>query len=178
MAAPRGTLSPTISETMKVEFVSYHSGAKRLHYAHTRPSQSTHTLDPHNKTEVGRRLAFEILSKVFNISNLPRIPAATAAYFTPRVGRTSIAFQQSSIDWGLHWGGTHNCTVCCTNETAAIEICYSSANNTDCADQSSGWRPAKSEWQGGILVLLGLKDAPTGLFVCFAPCRLARPMDI
>ena len=68
-------------------------------------------IHPHNKTEVGRRLAMPIRRLVFNATDVwnAGVPStATDAFVTS--GTLHVVFNTSG---GVTWGPTQNCTTCC-----------------------------------------------------------------
>jgi hypothetical protein len=113
-------------------------------------------IHPHNKTEVGRRLALEIRAKVFKTPNLPRIPAPLPGPVQVKSRPGLLADDPSSSfgikfndevtksPFGLVWSGTHNCTVCCNASTTEIvEVC----SGNDCRNQNSiDWTVAAARW--------------------------------
>ena len=100
-------------------------------------------IHPHNKTEVARRLAIEIRAKVFGVQGLPHIPEVSSACTNKNSpNRLEISFEPTVTD--LRWGGTHNCTECCTINTTVVEVC--AAN--DCTNQTSvAWTAIAARWE-------------------------------
>jgi hypothetical protein len=73
-------------------------------------------IHPHNKTEVGRRLALEIRAKVLGVRGLPRITEPIGPVRAhPSQSELLIQFTSDARAVSeLGWGGTHNCSECCT----------------------------------------------------------------
>jgi hypothetical protein len=139
-------------------------------------------IHPHNKTEVGRRLALEIRAKVFKTPNLPRIPAPLPGpvqvksrpglraddpsspfgvkfnddVTAPYAATFGIKFNDEvTATGGLVWSGTHNCTICCNASTTEIvEVC----SGNDCRNQKSvDWTVAAAQWnqnEGELTVIV------------------------
>jgi hypothetical protein len=72
-------------------------------------------IHPHNKTEVGRRLAMPMRRLVFNATDVwnDGVPStATDAFVTGATDMLRVVFNTSG---GVTWGKTQNCTTCCTS---------------------------------------------------------------
>lgn len=105
-------------------------------------------IHPHNKTEVGRRLALEIRAKVFGVRGLPRI---TKPIEPARVNSSGLLIQFMSDGRAvsqLGWGGTHNCSECCSpGGTEVVELC-----DAGCANETlARWHVAPAVWDGSGL---------------------------
>eukprot|EP00038_Savillea_parva_P009301 m.182602 g.182602 ORF g.182602 m.182602 type:complete len:550 (+) comp15578_c0_seq1:186-1835(+) len=97
-------------------------------------------IHPHNKTEVGRRLALAIRSQVFGTPNLPHISVAQRAEWLPGSSTLDVAFTDSTQT--LQWGPTHNCTLCCDETMATVEVCAAS----NCSDPTVTWTSVRAAW--------------------------------
>jgi hypothetical protein len=124
-------------------------------------------IHPHNKTEVGRRLALEIRAKVFGKRNLPRITRPVDPIPRPsprsdeplmilftREGASSSSSGGGSTDHAgglrLTWGPTHNCSVCCGPSTEVVEVCQQGCESQT---STSAWRVTGATWdhqRGGL----------------------------
>jgi hypothetical protein len=79
--------------------------------------------------------AIEVLTRVFNVSGLPK--HATAENFTVVGcdGGKQIGVQFNAAPTSLRWGPTHNCTICCANTTQVLEVC----NSDNCDEPKATW---------------------------------------
>lgn len=125
-------------------------------------------IHPHNKSEVGRRLALEIRAKVFKADGLPRIPTPEDPIgYSPRADEPLLirflAGGRHDANLTLSWKGTHNCSVCCASSTAVVEVC---STGLGCENQTSpAWRMVSAAWDApaGGLRLQAVSPVPTAV---------------
>lgn len=76
-------------------------------------------IHPHNKTEVGRRLAFAVRRQVFNRTSLPDVSVPVSAEMTTS---TQLSVNFAPAVTALSWGPTHNCSACCTPHMRVLSV--------------------------------------------------------
>lgn len=85
---------------------------------------------PHNKTEVGRRLALAVRRVAFNqtVHPWPEPIEARGASVQQGQGQgqgqevLQVSFTKGVPGLALHWGPTHNCTQCCRPEERVVQV--------------------------------------------------------
>jgi hypothetical protein len=84
-------------------------------------------IHPHNKTEVGRRLAMAIRRQVFHRTDSQIAPPHTVAnqarLDTTVTTGSSVGVSFVPAPMLLRWGKTQNCSVCCAESTRIVQMC-------------------------------------------------------
>lgn len=107
-------------------------------------------IHPHNKTEVGRRLAIAVRRHALNRTSLPATWAATTARASGGMLHVAVApvgDAPAATTPDLAWRPTQQCTRCCTAATRVLEACA----GTNCTESSPAWRPLPAVASGDAI---------------------------
>ena len=115
-------------------------------------------IHPHNKTEVGRRLALAIRTKVFGVPGLPVIAEPVDPVTVVNNPKDPNAAPVAVVRFrpppsSLSWGPTHNCSRCCDSGTEVVGVCYNAHGcDNETAASSQHWSSAAAAVvnEGGV----------------------------